>query len=422
MILSQNNIILVVDDSPTNTAFLLGILQQFCFKVVIANSGESALEQLVNISPSLILLDVVLPKMNGFELCCRLKASEATRDIPIIFMTSLSKVEDKVRGLNLGAVDYITKPLQKEEVLARVNVHIKLKHLHKQLEEKTKQLTLTLQQLQESQLQLIQKEKMTTLGQLIAGVAHEINNPIGSISANTIYASTYVRELVQHIRLYQQKVTDTEIQKHAQEIDLEYIVEDLPNILTSIQGCTSRIKDISESLRNFSRNDTEVMVPFNIHDGLESTLLILKHRLQAYSKYPKIDVIKNYGDLPTIDCLPGQLNQVFMNLLANAIDALREPTQEHDLPDLENPRIWIQTSLSDDRLKVVVRIRDNGVGISPEIQQKLFEYAFTTKPVGKGTGLGLAIAHQIVVERHGGSIEVNSTIGQGSEFVIKLPV
>ncbi|GAA6620501.1 response regulator [Scytonema sp. NUACC26] len=422
MILSKENMILVVDDSPTSTTSLLTMLQQVGFKVVIANSGESALEQLVNISPSLILLDVVLPKMNGFELCCRLKASEVTRDIPIIFMTSLSKIEDKVRGLNLGAVDYITKPLQKEEVLARINVHIKLKHLNKQLEEKTQQLTLTLQQLQESQLQLIQKEKMTTLGQLVAGVAHEINNPVGSISANTIYVSTYVRELVQHIRLYQQKVPDNEILSHAEEIDLEYIVEDLPNILTSIQSCTTRIKDISESLRNFSRNDTEVMVTFNLHDGLESTLLILKHRLQAYNKYPKIDVVKDYGDLPKINCFPGQLNQVFMNLLANAIDALREHTQEQGLTNTKNPQIWIQTTISEERLYAVVRIKDNGIGISKEIQQKLFEYAFTTKPVGKGTGLGLAIAHQIIVERHRGSIEVNSTLGEGAEFIIKIPL
>lgn len=419
MISPQENLILIVDDSPTNATVLLAMLQQSGFNVVVANSGETALEKLEMMSPSLILLDVMLPEMDGFELCCRLKAAEATRDIPVIFMTSLSKTEDKVKGLSLGAVDYITKPLQKEEVLARVNVHLKLRNLNKQLEERTEELTVALDQLQQSQVRLT---KMSTLGQLLTGVAHEINNPIGSLSANASYASTYIREFIEHIRLYQQKATDTEIAAHAEEIELDYLIEDLSHIMTSMQESASRIKNLSESLRISSRNDTEDKITFDLHQCFESTLLILNHRLKANGKQPEIKVVKDYGDLPMVHCFPGLLNQVFMNLLANAVDALRESTQKHSWSDKANPQIRIQTALSAERTNAVIRIQDNGVGIPKKIQQKIFEYAFTTKPIGKGTGLGLAIARQIIVEKHGGFLEVNSTPGEGAEFVIKLPL
>ncbi|MBD2775895.1 sensor histidine kinase [Iningainema tapete] len=410
--------ILIVDDSPTNSIFLLNLLQQAGFHSVIANSGESALKEIEAISPSLILLDVMLPEMDGFELCCRLKQVETTQDIPIIFMTSLDKTEDKVKGLSLGAVDYITKPLQKEDVLARVNVHLKLRNLNKKLEERTAELTLALNRLQTSQLQLIQSEKMSLLGQLVAGVAHEINNPVGSISANILYASTYVKEIIEHLRLYQQKSTDIQIAAHAKEIELEYLIEDLFNILVSMDRSAIRIKDISSSLRIFCRHDHEEMVSFDIHEGLDSTLLILKHRLDAIDKQPKIEVVKNYGNLPMVRCFPGPLNQVFMNLLVNAVDALRDSFRS----DKINPQIIISTALNADYTNIIISIQDNGAGIPENILPHIFEYAFTTKPVGKGTGLGLAIAHQIIVEKHGGSLAVNSIPSEGAEFVIKLPI
>lgn len=414
----EETTILIVDDSPTNSIFLLTLLQQSGLNTVVANSGESALKMVDKISPSLILLDVMLPEMDGFELCCRLKKVETTQDIPIIFMTSLDKTEDKVKGLSLGAVDYITKPLQKEDVLARVNVHLKLRNLNKKLEERTEELSIALNRLQKSQLQLIQSEKMSLLGQLVAGVAHEINNPVGSISANAVYASTYVKEIIEHLRLYQQKSTDAQITAHAKEIELEYLIEDLFNILISIDRSATRVKDISASLRIFCRHDTEERVPFDVHEGLDSTLLILKHRLDAIDKQPKIEVVKNYGDLPMVRCFPGPLNQVFMNLLVNAVDALREST----LSDKINPQIIIKTTLTADSTNAIICIQDNGAGIPEKILPHIFEYAFTTKPVGKGTGLGLAIAHQIIVEKHGGSLAVNSTPGTGAEFIIKLPI
>ncbi|MDZ8055595.1 MAG: sensor histidine kinase [Aulosira sp. ZfuVER01] len=421
MVETQETQILIVDDSPTNATALLAILQQAGFSVVIANSGESALKKVKENPPNLILLDVMLPEMDGFEICLRLKKIKEAQDIPVIFMTALSKIEDKVKGLSMGAVDYVTKPLQKEEVIARVNVHLKLSNLNKQLEAQSQELKGTLKQLQESQLQLIQNEKMSTLGQLVAGVAHEINNPVGAISANSIYATSYVRDLVEHLHLYQQKATDEEIRKHAQDIELDFLIEDLSNILTTMQTSAIRIKDISESFRIFSRNDTEGKVNFDIHEGIESTLLIIKHRLKKNNKHPEIQIIKDYGKLPMINCLPGPLNQVFMNLLINAVDALRDCHHQH-LDSQKKPQIYIKTTLNQEGTHAIIHIRDNGIGIPKEIQEKIFGYAFTTKPVGKGTGLGLAITRQIITEKHGGSLEVNSIPGEGAEFIIHLPL
>jgi len=419
MISPLNNPILIVDDSPTNAAALLMMLEQSGFKVVVASSGESALDLVTEVSPSLILLDVVLPKMDGFELCSHLKAATTTQEIPIIFMTSLSRTEDKVKGLSLGAVDYITKPLHKEEIIARVNIHLNLRNLNKQLAEKTSELTLTLHQLQQSQLHLIQSEKNSALGELVSGVAHEINNPVGCINANAIYASTYFREFIQHLRLYQQKASHAEIANHAEEIDLDFLIDDLPSVLTSLHESAIRIKDISESLRIFSRRDAENKIDFDLHQGLESTLLILKHRLKSENRKAEIEIIKKYGELPTVSCFPGALNQVFMNLLANAIDSLHD-CAEH-ISGYQTPQIQIYTELNHHN-HAVISIQDNGVGIPENIQQKIFKYAFTTKPVGKGTGLGLAIARQIIVEKHGGALEVDSQLGQGAKFTIKLPL
>jgi signal transduction histidine kinase len=421
MTLSPQNQILIVDDSPTNTTLLLAILKSSGFEVVVANDADTAFKKIEEILPSLILLDVMLPHMDGFEICSRLKENESTHDIPVIFMTSLSRTEDKVKGLNLGAVDYITKPLQKEEVIARVNVHVKMRNLNKQLELQSKELKSTLEQLQESQLQLIQNEKMSMLGQLMAGVAHEINNPVGAISANSVYAATYVRELVQHLQLYQQKAPEKEIKNHAEEIELDFLTEDLFNIMNTMNESAIRIKDISESFRVFCRNDTQDKVLFNIHEGLDSTLLILKYRLKANDKLPEIEIIKNYCNIPNVNCYPGPLNQVFMNLLVNAIDALRDSCVK-DIKKCLNPQITIKTSSDSKKTKVFISIKDNGVGIRKDILEKIFGYAFTTKAVGKGTGLGLAIARQIITEKHGGSLDVKSIYEKGAEFIITLPL
>jgi predicted ATPase/signal transduction histidine kinase/GAF domain-containing protein len=277
--------------------------------------------------------------------------------------------------------------------------------------------------LQQAQLQLIQSEKMSALGNLVSGVAHEINNPVGFISGNVSEAIAAVQDLTEFIALYQEKYPnpDDEITEQAEELEIEYLLEDLPKMLASMQIGCERIKGISTSLRVFSRADRDYKVPFDIHEGLDSTLLILKHRLKANEQRPEIEVITHYGDLPQIDCFPGQLNQVFMNILANAIDALDESNIGLSFAEIQaNPnRITIQTSVENEAVKIA--ICDNGHGMNEEVKAKIFNHLFTTKGVGKGTGLGLAIAQSIIVEKHGGEIQVNSILGEGTEFVITLP-
>jgi signal transduction histidine kinase len=454
----EKEVILIIDDSPTNIMLLSELLQESGFTVWIARDGETAIEKVAEELPDLILLDVLMPGPDGFEICQRLKSNPFTSEVPIIFMTALSDPVDKVKGMNLGAVDYITKPFRQEEVLARVKTHLKIRkltkslakqnqllkqeiqdkiavearlqklteELEKRVEERTAELTQAMYDLQKAQLQLVQKEKMSTLGQLVAGVAHEINNPINFIAVNLTHAEKYIEDLLEHFQLYQEKFPDpgAEISAHAEEIDLDFLVEDLPSLVTSMQTGTDRINQISVSLRIFSRSDTSAKVAVNIHEGIDSTLMILKHRLKANENRPAIEIIKDYGDLPLVECYAGQLNQVFMNLLSNAIDAFDEYSQAYSYGELElNPsKIIISTEVNEKEQQILIRIHDNGPGMLPEAQAHLFEPLFTTKPFGKGTGLGLSISHQIVVEKHGGQLTCNSVPGKGVEFVIALPL
>ncbi|MFK8186007.1 MAG: ATP-binding protein [Phormidesmis sp.] len=284
-------------------------------------------------------------------------------------------------------------------------------------------------QLEDSQLQTIQSEKMASLGNLVAGVAHEINNPLGFLNGSIKNAQNYIEDLQSQLELYQHYYPDPveAIQDNAEELELDFVCEDLPKLLNAMQGATHRIKSISTSLRTFSRADTEHKVTADLHEGLDSTLLILKYRLKGNDHRAAIEVVKDYDNLPAIECFPGRLNQVFMNLLANSIDVFDEVAQQ--LPNgqksdqaLESPqRITIKTALLPKDKSIEIRIGDNGKGMPPEVKERIFDHLFTTKGVGKGTGLGLAIAKQIIVEAHGGSIEVASEPGEGTEFCIRLP-
>ncbi len=416
---SAQPFILIVDDNATNLSILSKALKAANYKVRMATDGEDALGQVERAKPELILLDIQMPKMDGFETCRRLQSNPATENIPIIFMTALTDTETKVKGLSLGAVDYITKPFEQEEVLARVKVHWRLKQLTDSLEQQVAERAKALQQ---AQIKLIQSEKMSALGNLVAGVAHEINNPLGFISGNIKEAIAAVVDLKEYLQLYEEKcpIHSQEVAAKAEKINLEYILEDLPKMLSSIQVGCDRIKGISTSLRTFSRADKDYQVPFNIHEGIDSTILILKHRLKANENRPDIEVITDYGDLPLVECFPGQLNQVFMNILANGIDALEESNTGRSFAEIKtNPnRITIQTSATENQVKII--IADNGIGMSEEVKKKMFDHLFTTKAVGKGTGLGLAIARQIIEEKHQGSISVHSEIGVGTEFIISL--
>jgi PAS domain S-box-containing protein len=327
---------------------------------------------------------------------------------------------------------------------------------------KATELEVALRQLQQAQAQLVQSEKMSSLGQLVAGVAHEINNPLSFIHGNLTHVNQYAGDLLELVQLYEECYPNSaaEIQALIEEIDLDFIKEDLPKVLSSMQMGTERIHTIVLSLRNFSRADRTERKWADIHEGLDNTLLILAHRLKAKSDCPGIEVIKEYGDLPKVQCYLGQLNQVFMNILSNAIDAIAErccvseatlkesahiasrftidaledgngswvmghgeESSNYQLPitNYQLPIIRIRTEVNDSN-QVIIRIADNGLGMTQEVQQRLFDPFFTTKPVGHGTGLGMSISYQIVVERHGGQLQCISAPGQGTEFFIYLPI
>ena len=314
----------------------------------------------------------------------------------------------------------------------------------------SRRLEVALHNLEQTEAWLIQTEKMSGLGQMVAGVAHEINNPVNFITGNLSHAYNYIEDLLNLIQYYKQNYPNPapEIQDFIEEIDLEFLIEDLPKILSSMKLGAERINEIVLSLRNFSRLDELQMRPVNLHEGLDSTLLILHNRLKAKGKHPGITVIKEYGELPLVVCYAGQINQVFMNIISNAIDALENWGVEEAQPSLSeqrqagtqtdnpikslstaspnhpvssSPTIWISTDLLDGN-QAVIRIRDNGPGMASSVVRRLFDPFFTTKPVGKGTGLGLSISHQIVVEKHGGLLQCYSEPEQGAEFWIQLPI
>ncbi|WP_375511654.1 sensor histidine kinase [uncultured Nostoc sp.] len=293
------------------------------------------------------------------------------------------------------------------------------------LKEKNNQLQQTLQELQHAQVQLIQTEKMSSLGQLVAGVAHEINNPVNFIYGNLMHVREYSQDLLSLIKLYQQQIFNynPELNSFLDEIDLEFIIDDLPKVLSSMAVGTDRIREIVLTLRNFSRLDEAEMKPVDIHEGIDSTLLILQYRLKAKHKQQEIAIIKYYGDLPLVECYAGGLNQVFMNILSNAIDALYEWEEECLKKEAKKhlSSIIVQTQVKNEEC-VIISIKDNGPGIPEEVKAKLFDPFFTTKPIGKGTGLGLSISYQIIVDKHKGKIECISAPGKGTEFLIEIPI
>ena len=283
------------------------------------------------------------------------------------------------------------------------------------------QLKQALHDLKAYQAQLVQTEKMSTLGTLVAGVAHEINNPTSFIYGNLHYAKEYTEDLLEMLRLYQEYYPEPapEIQDHAQAIELEFLLKDLPKTLGSMEIGAERIRHLVLSLRNFSRLDQAQMQPMDIHEGMESTLLLLRNRLKGNGHNPEIELVKEYGELPLVKCYPSQLNQVFMNLLGNAIDALEEVVARNETNFSPMIRIQSEAPSAD---YVRVRISDNGSGMTDDVKLKLFDPFFTTKPIGKGTGLGLSISYQIVVDKHKGILQCHSTPGQGTEFIIEIPV
>ena len=542
--------ILIVDDTPANVRILSDALMQCGYEICSAMSGERALEIVQDFVPDLILLDVMMPEMDGYAVCKRLKATLETQDIPIMFLSAIDNAHDRVKAFQVGGIDYITKPFHLKEVLARVSQQIDRRTLQKRLEQqnfrlhaeiqnykqledryrnifdnaidgmfqstpdgqfitanhalakmygyasieelctsvndtgiqlyvtpdrhkefmnqvlirgeasdaeaqvyckngttlwvsetvravkdlqnsvmfyegtvknitdrkrsdeilrmRSQELEETLMQLRHSQAKLLQQEKMSSLGQLVAGMAHEINNPVSFISGNLVYAEQYFEDLIR--AFHEAGITPGE--------DLEFVLQDLPVLLHSIRIGADRIHLIVQALKNFARlNETEEKT-VDIHEGIESTLLLLSHRLEATSNRPKIKVVKDLGTVPKVHCFPGLLNQALMNLMGNAIDALDDSMTN---TSFKQPKLELRTKLIDPN-RIMIWISDNGSGMPPEIQQRIFDPFFTTKEVGEGTGMGLAISYQVIVEKHGGQLECISVLGKGTEFVIMLPI
>lgn len=601
--------ILVVDDTPDNVRLLSSVLSDNGYRVCKALKGDMALTVCKNVLPDLILLDVMMPGMDGYEVCKCLKQQETTRQIPVIFLSALNEVEDKIKAFEAGGVDYISKPFQEAEVLSRVQTHLKLRQLQINLQEKNlyleqeinerlqaqqsleiseaknralvnaipdvmfriredgffldyrspssidsedledssesqdgkalkkspdftqhifpiseslaadssfvgkhinevlpedlaiwimhyvqqtlltsehqlgeyiqrdknqerwvsyevryvksgpsevlaiardissrkqadaarlqaeaimrhqkQKIEQTLTELQEAQVQLVQNEKMVGLGQLVAGIAHEINNPVNFIYGNISHVQSAISNLVNLLEIYQEEhPPNPRVREVMEELDFYFLTDDLKKMMTSIAAGAERINQIVLSLRKFSLMDEVGVKKVDIHENLETTLILLKHRFKI-AEEKEIKLMKDYGNIPPILCYPGELNQVFFNLLNNAIDVVSDNLTDRlkaqdahpNAPEFV-PSIWISTELTD-RQTLLIRIKDNGPGIGESGRSRLFDPFFTTKPVGKGRGLGLSISYQIVVQKHGGQLSCNSTPGQGAEFVIELPL
>ncbi|MEG4807168.1 response regulator [Microcoleus sp. F8-D3] len=461
--------ILVVDDTPENLRLLAGILSEKGYQVRPVPNGKLALSAAQKIPPDLVLLDIMMPEMDGYQVCQQLKASEITKDIPVIFISAINDVLDKVKAFAVGGVDFITKPFQVEEVLARIETHLKICSLQQTLQEKNQDLAAALHQLQATQEHLIQSEKMAALGQLIAGIAHEINTPLGIIGSSINNIANFSDDFLEQFpEIYQdfsdeskayflallyrathQEVlfTSREKRKFKQQLAADLMaesVEDFDEIadtlvdmeiyekiddflplfkssdwevvlnsayqfasfkksISLIQRATAKSGKVVFALKTYAHFDSKPeKVQANLHDGIETVLTLYQNQLKH-----GIEVVKNYGDLPQIMCYPDDLNQVWTNLVHNALQAM-------DYKGI----LTIETRQQE--AKIFLKFTDNGKGIPSEVIPQIFQPFFTTKSAGEGSGLGLDIVRKIV-EKHEGTIAVDSVPGQ-TTFTVSLPI
>ncbi|MBH8573312.1 AAA family ATPase [Nostocaceae cyanobacterium CENA369] len=408
---NADNIVIVLQAIPVETYHELPI---------------SVVNYVLRTQQHLVLNDAVATEPFNIDTYIRKYKSKSIFCLPIIYQSQMTGVIYLENQLSAGA--FVPERIEVLKVLvSQMAIAIENARLYTREQDKSRQLEQYLNDLQQAQLQLIQSEKMSSLGNLVAGIAHEINNPVGFITGSISQAKDAINDLIDYLQLYRVKFpnVDAEIEKKAEEIDVDFLLEDLPKMIEGMKVGTQRIRNISTSLRTFSRADNVSKISANIHEGIDSTLMILQHRLKANSNRPAIEIIKEYGNLPLVKCYLGQLNQVFMNILANAIDALEEVnagrSYEENLANTHSA-IRIKTEINEDNQNAVIKIKDNGFGMTEEVKSCIFNHLFTTKDVGKGTGLGLSISRQIIVENHAGSLMCESVVGQGTEFIISIPI
>jgi signal transduction histidine kinase len=407
--------ILVVDDAPGNLTVLGSLLQQL-YRVRAVNSGERALRAARSEPrPDLILLDVMMPDMNGYEVMRHLRADPETADIPVIFVTAMQDERDELQGFELGAADYIHKPISGPIVLSRVRAQLDAKAARDMLKKHNERLVDQVETgshaLEQAQLALLQSEKLAAMGQLAAGVTHEINNPVGFVGANLSTLDSYLKDIFGLLDAYvRAEVAQEGPQRFAEvaslrkAIDLPFLKEDIAALLAESQEGISRVRRIVQDMKDFSRIGSHDWQWADLHQGIESTLNIARNEWKYHCT-----IVRQFGEIPRVRCLSSQINQVFMNLLVNAAQAIED-----------KGTITITTACVDADT-VSVNITDTGKGMPPDVLEHVFEPFFTTKPIGKGTGLGLSLAWEIV-ERHGGRIEATSEPGAGTSFTLYLPI
>ena len=407
--------ILIVDDKPTNLKVLAATLTGAGFDIAVATNGKMALQQVAEDPPELILLDILMPEMDGFETCRQLKVSSTTEEIPVIFMTALSDTVDKVKGLSLGAVDYITKPFETEEVLARVNTHLQLRSLTKNLEERNQQLSEVLKRLQSTQEKMIAQERLATIGTLTAGIVHELRNPLNFVKNYAEGSIELINDLVTEIQAKSpglaSEATDT----------MSELVSELRENASDISRHAQRAEYVIKDMLAQASSDNNQPQLTEINSLLDQAVKISYKSQRAQGLSSEIKINTNYDETNgKLMVVRSQLSRAFINLVDNACYALQMKQQSPQIGEVFNPQIWIKTQNLGN--SVTITIRDNGIGIPPAIQGQIFKPFFSTKPTNQGTGLGLSLTREIIVAKHNGTLSIKSEAGAYTEFIIEIPI